>query len=185
MTLTDDRPASATLTEDWRHLAACRPGTKVDPETFHPVGAKPKETVNARAFCRLSGCPVIAECLAYALKHRLEGVWGGTDDRGRTQMRRATGQVHPGGRPVADPSVCTMPGSQRGVDRHTEYSTTLCVPCNLHATRRAEREERDRRIIELDAAGHTANAIAVLLLISRQTVGKVLADHRERQAIAS
>lgn len=71
----------------WDVEALC---AQTDPELFFPApGASP---VRAKAIC--AQCPVIAECLAYALPSpSLEGVWGGTTsterDRLRAQQRRA------------------------------------------------------------------------------------------------
>ena len=46
----------------------------------------------ARAVCE--GCPVRPECLAYALRlsalYLLPGIWAGTSERGRRQLRRAS-----------------------------------------------------------------------------------------------
>lgn len=37
-----------------------------------------------RAAGLCAGCPVIADCLDYATRHGMEGIWGGTIDRQRT-----------------------------------------------------------------------------------------------------
>ncbi|MFJ9810740.1 WhiB family transcriptional regulator [Streptomyces sp. NPDC101158] len=47
----------------------------------------------AKALC--SGCPVKAECLAYALDHRVEhGVWGGMTERERRALLKRRPTVH-------------------------------------------------------------------------------------------
>lgn len=41
----------------------------------------------ARRICR-DLCPVLAECLVHALRHREPGIWGGLDAREREGMSR-------------------------------------------------------------------------------------------------
>ncbi len=41
----------------------------------------------AMAICRR--CPVVDDCLAFALEHQEVGVWGATTERQRREMRRA------------------------------------------------------------------------------------------------
>jgi len=43
----------------------------------------------AAAYCR--ECPVISECLIYALENRVVGVWGGTSTHERDAMRKDLG----------------------------------------------------------------------------------------------
>jgi WhiB family transcriptional regulator, redox-sensing transcriptional regulator len=80
----------------WRQHAAC---LDLDTELFFPVGTTGKaleQMEEARAVCL--GCPVINECLEWALAtHQDAGVWGGkTEDERRTirrnrQRRRKAG----------------------------------------------------------------------------------------------
>jgi WhiB family redox-sensing transcriptional regulator len=80
----------------WIQHAAC---LDLDPELFFPVGTTGKaleQIEEARAVCL--GCPVINECLEWALvTHQDAGVWGGkTEDERRTirrnrQRRRKAG----------------------------------------------------------------------------------------------
>lgn len=61
----------------WAERAAC---LGVDPEVFFPEqGHTPPRW--ARALCEV--CPVAAECLAYALRHRVLGWWAGTSEKTR------------------------------------------------------------------------------------------------------
>jgi len=61
-----------TLDDAWMAGAACR-GSDVD---FHPEGGGPGAAKKAREVCLT--CPVIEECLDYALVHNEQlGVWGG------------------------------------------------------------------------------------------------------------
>lgn len=67
----------------WMADAACASG--VDPDIFFPSDAKKIEP--AQAVCR--SCPVAAECLEYALRHRVDdGVWGGLDNLERRRLLR-------------------------------------------------------------------------------------------------
>lgn len=66
----------------WMERGACR---GVDGELFFPDrGASTRE---AKAVCR--GCPVQAECLAYAMNmNEKHGIWGGLSERERRRLRR-------------------------------------------------------------------------------------------------
>jgi WhiB family transcriptional regulator, redox-sensing transcriptional regulator len=65
---------------DWEDLAACR---AADADLFFAPGGT--QEYRAKAVCR--ACPVRFECLAYALRHRVEhGVWGGLTDRERRKV---------------------------------------------------------------------------------------------------
>ncbi|CAM5698844.1 WhiB family transcriptional regulator [Streptomyces canus] len=74
---------------DWQELAICQ-GT--DPDLFFPVGNASSgptliQTAEAKAVCRR--CPVIDQCLNWALDADLvEGIWGGTTEAERRAMRR-------------------------------------------------------------------------------------------------
>ena len=76
-------PAPGPERLGWTALAACRGARQAD---FFPPAEDGAEA--ARTVCL--GCPVRPECLAHALRHRESGIWGGTDERERTRMRRAT-----------------------------------------------------------------------------------------------
>jgi len=73
---------------DWRHRAICR---DEDPELFFPVGNSGPallQAAEAKTVCRR--CPVVADCLAWALESGQDaGVWGGmTEDERRALKRR-------------------------------------------------------------------------------------------------
>jgi len=66
----------------WMLHARCR---GVSPAEFFPSDGLGVEA--AQRVC--AGCSVSAECLEYALEHRIEhGVWGGISERGRRRMLR-------------------------------------------------------------------------------------------------
>ena len=90
------RPDTHVRAADWRHRAACR---DTDPEIFFPVGTGGPallQITEAKTVCRR--CPVVAECLAFALAHDEAGVWGGTTPAERRELRRATHVPAPGAR---------------------------------------------------------------------------------------
>ena len=67
--------------EPWMEFAAC---AQVDAELWFPViGGSAKE---AKAICR--ECPVLEQCLAFAVEHHEVGIWGGTSEKQRQALRR-------------------------------------------------------------------------------------------------
>jgi WhiB family redox-sensing transcriptional regulator len=67
----------------WSEGAVC---AQTDPEVFYPD--KGGSTTAAKRICR--GCPVMAECLQYAVDNRETfGVWGGLSPRERQALRGA------------------------------------------------------------------------------------------------
>ena len=67
----------------WMLEGRCR---GVDPAEFFPSDGVGVEV--AQRMC--AGCPVRAECLEYALLHRIpQGVWGGASERERRRILRA------------------------------------------------------------------------------------------------
>lgn len=72
---------------EWLTRAAC---VDEDPELFFPVGCTGpavREEEAAKRVC--ARCPVISECLAWALRTgQTSGVWGGTGERERARLRR-------------------------------------------------------------------------------------------------
>lgn len=76
----DDAPRS------WRDQAACK---GIDTELFYPVSqgtVGQAQVEEAKAFCRR--CVVREACLAAALERREPGVWGGTSEDERDEIRR-------------------------------------------------------------------------------------------------
>ena len=72
---------------DWRHRALCR---DEDPELFFPIGNTGPALLQieeAKAVCRR--CPVVTECLQWALETGQDaGVWGGTSEDERRALKR-------------------------------------------------------------------------------------------------
>lgn len=71
-------------TTAWMSWAIC---PETDPWIFFPGnGPAPKA---ARELC--ADCPVRPECLDYALEHDLKGVWGGTTEQERRELKASPG----------------------------------------------------------------------------------------------
>jgi WhiB family transcriptional regulator, redox-sensing transcriptional regulator len=72
---------------DWRHRAICR---DEDPELFFPIGNTGPALLQieqAKSVCRR--CPVMQECLAWALEGGQDaGVWGGLSEDERRALKR-------------------------------------------------------------------------------------------------
>lgn len=66
---------------------------KADPDLFFPEGKGHVEaTREAKAIC--SGCPIVEECLAVAMKNGEKyGIWGGATTKEREYLRRRPHQV--------------------------------------------------------------------------------------------
>lgn len=92
MALTEETPTRLfplTLErDDWRDYAECR---DTDPDLFFPVGTTGpalEQIASAKAVC--ATCEVQGLCLEYAITTNQDsGVWGGTSEEERRQMRRA------------------------------------------------------------------------------------------------
>lgn len=72
---------------DWRNQGEC---LEADPELFFPIGTTGpaiQQAEEAKEYCRR--CPVISECLRWALDTREDfGVWGGATEHERYGHRR-------------------------------------------------------------------------------------------------
>ncbi|MFD1931455.1 WhiB family transcriptional regulator [Nonomuraea mangrovi] len=71
----------------WLRRGACRTS---DPDLFFPPAPSPAQEARAKAVC--SGCQVLAECRAYALRAgESEGIWGGLTPDERRRLRFPVG----------------------------------------------------------------------------------------------
>lgn len=89
-----DRRQSIPIDSDYATAWMARGNCRLyPPETFFPSDGVGVE--RARKICK--GCPVIEECLEYALSERIEhGVWGGCSERERRRIlkrRKAAAQL--------------------------------------------------------------------------------------------
>ena len=71
----------------WRKMAICR---DTDPELFFPVGSTGQALLQiARAKEVCGECTVKTECLEFAIETNQDtGIWGGTSEEERRQIRR-------------------------------------------------------------------------------------------------
>ena len=88
MTLTSARALTLSFeNDDWRSQAACR---DTDPDLFFPVGSTGPavaQIASAKAVC--FQCDARIACLEFALATNQDsGVWGGTSEDERRQLRR-------------------------------------------------------------------------------------------------
>jgi WhiB family redox-sensing transcriptional regulator len=71
----------------WREHGACRQVS--DPDVFYPHSqgnGAAAHVAEAKWWCSI--CPVTPQCLAWALKHDEDGVWGGTTEAERAEMKK-------------------------------------------------------------------------------------------------
>jgi hypothetical protein len=84
---------------DWRYRSACQGN---DPEVFFPVAtrgpAHRAQVALAKAVC--AGCPVLEQCLAWALQSLPYGIAGGLTETERHQLRHSQGQPRRAARPA-------------------------------------------------------------------------------------
>jgi WhiB family redox-sensing transcriptional regulator len=66
----------------WKQHAVCR---GADPHLFFPENPSSRDVIDR--YCR--ACPVVTDCLAYALRSGAStaGIWGATTERDRDRMR--------------------------------------------------------------------------------------------------
>jgi WhiB family redox-sensing transcriptional regulator len=162
--------SGATLVAErgWRDRAACR---SVDPELFFPVGDRGPALVQiaeAKAVC--ARCPVVAQCLSFALVAVPEGIAGGltvAERRGlRGQRRRVSGSTVAG----ADGACGGLPA---GVD---ELVVTRLVAGEWVSG--ASRQEVAHAAVGLHLAGRGARWIGTRLGVGNRQVYRWLARHR-------
>jgi WhiB family transcriptional regulator, redox-sensing transcriptional regulator len=73
-------PVDADYTTAWMGAGNCR---NYPPDMFFPSDGVGVD--RARKIC--TGCPVVTDCLEYALEQRIEhGVWGGCSERERRRI---------------------------------------------------------------------------------------------------
>lgn len=121
--------------QDWRDSAAC---ARIDPEVFFPE--KRGRNIYAKAVCAV--CPVVDQCLEYALEMERNteviaraGVWGGLSvaERSKLLPRRETYVRRPR-------AGC---GSDAGAKAHRRRGEIPCEDC-LEAERAATRARQRR-----------------------------------------
>jgi WhiB family redox-sensing transcriptional regulator len=87
LSVSNTKPSEEIDHMDWRHRAVCR---DEDPELFFPIGNTGPALMQieeAKAVCRR--CPVMSECLSWALESGQDaGVWGGLSEDERRALKR-------------------------------------------------------------------------------------------------
>ena len=136
------------LVIDWRARAACR---DADPEIFFPVGDPddPADERNLDALSYCARCPVVAECLAFALAKIPYGIAGGMTAAQRRELRAAALPRTPS--PVRSP----LAPSPYRVGPKTHVRTrgiALLVEKRLSIREVADRLEVDVRTVQRWAA---------------------------------
>jgi WhiB family redox-sensing transcriptional regulator len=160
--------ATPVAERGWRDRAACR---SADPELFFPVGDDGPALVRiaaAKAIC--ARCPVVAECLSFALVAVPDGIAGGLtveERRGlRAQRRRVSG-----------PTVAGAAGHSgrvpAGVD---ELVVTRLVAGE--GVSGATRQELAHAAVGLHLAGHGCGWIGTRLGVGDRQVYRWVARHR-------
>ena len=74
----------------WQHSAACR-GVENPDELFFPERNAYSPLKITKEMC--ASCPVRRDCLGYALKYNVKGIWGGTTEKDRLRIRSMTGVI--------------------------------------------------------------------------------------------
>ena len=117
----------------WRDHAAC---LDADPDWFFPeVGyGRGQDAIKARLIC--ADCPVIDECLAWALAERPSvGIFGGTSPLERDRIRRERG--------LARKKRLKPCGTEAAYIRHWKANETPCEACR-EAHRVNQRKHREK-----------------------------------------
>ena len=131
------------MTDNWQSRGNC---CGMDPNIFYPVrGGTNQHSDPARAIC--ATCPVKGECLEYAIHNEFVGIWGGTSEKQRRQIRRDRGiklQV----------AQC---GTRSGYGAQRDRNEPACDACRaaLAAHSRKERDGHGRGWRAADWADET------------------------------
>ena len=105
------------------------PCSAVDPEIFFPKMPNDKQqqenTIAAKAICNT--CPWKQDCLAYALRHAVEGIWGGATWAERKETRRHLGIK---AEPIMS-DICKRGHIKQGANLYVNKAgTRRCKKCN-------------------------------------------------------
>lgn len=84
------------MTATWQSQGACKGS---DPDQYFPhPHVSHAQIVSIRAVCE--ACPVRRECADWGIHHEQLGIWGGTTDRQRREIRRKLGIILDTPKPV-------------------------------------------------------------------------------------
>jgi WhiB family redox-sensing transcriptional regulator len=119
------------VNHSWTERAAC---AGEDLNMFFPDTPNNRASA-AKAVCKT--CPVINDCLRFALENYEQGVWGGTTDNQRRHLRRGLGIERPKVRPEC--------GTTAAYAAHHRAGEEACPPCRkANAVARARYRENLR-----------------------------------------
>lgn len=129
------------MTPDWAEAACAGYSYKwgVNPDAFYPTATQHSDPA-ATELCNT--CPIIDDCLQWALHHEAWGVWAGTFPEQRQTMRRRLNIVL-----QPPPGAYTPPcGTEAARRRHWRKGERICDACaQTDAIKRAERKARKER----------------------------------------
>lgn len=128
------RNGEPTLTEPWRHLAACRGH---NPDYWFPQQSRTATTITPaaqKAITICKTCPVQQQCATWATnKPETHGIWGGltAEQRRGIRRRRITQIIH---------------GTKSGYEQHLRWGEPACPDCKrAHADYTAARRNIRQR----------------------------------------
>lgn len=147
MNTSDARPGDAGAGDplvdlSWASKGACADlvqwaGPAERNRLFFPMQGQPTEP--GKAICRR--CPVIEQCLDHALKFEKYGIWGGTSEKQRRQMRAELGIRF---RSLSAWMAPTC-GTTAAYDHHRRNGETPCDACRVANNEASARRRQQRR----------------------------------------
>lgn len=122
------------MTPDWSEARCAgysyRPAVNADlffPDNANHLGKRAREMCQA--------CPIISDCLEWALQHERHGYWAGTHPEQRDDIRRRRNITLT---PIATPNQC---GTVKGYEQHRRNNEQACRSC-IDAENRRNWERR-------------------------------------------
>lgn len=163
---------AAGVGRGWRDRAVCR---AEDPELFFPVGRTGpavEQVARAKAVC--VRCPVVAECLSFALVAIPEGVAGGLTAEERQGLRAR----RPGGSRVPTAGVAgRLPGGVGGLPAGVDELVVAQLVAGVRVSG-ASRQELAHAAVGLYQAGRRCGWIGTRLGVADRQVARWLERHR-------
>lgn len=130
----DDLPnidLSALAAQEWRQRAACRLLPDDQTFIFWPGRGDSTTLEAARTVCL--SCPVAQDCLDWALTNGEHGVWGGTSDKQRKEMRNGRRPAVAPRPPTFEARTCAQCGTQlRPAANQSKFCSRSCAMLHRH-----------------------------------------------------